>query len=260
MTKPMQDQVVLITGGGGHIGRATGAALAEMGCHLAILDRASADVDAFCTQIRAEYGVNAVLIEADLRAKSCFVEVVQQVGDQFGRLDGLVNNAAFYDDMPGWGVPFDEEGYEAWLAVMQVNLLAPFFLSQKLAPLLRGNGVGAIVNVASIYGLVGPDHGLYTGTVMTNPAAYAASKGGLIALSRWLSTVLAPDIRVNTVTPGGVERGQNPEFLARYEAKTPLGRMANEGDVAYAIKALLDPRASYITGQNLIVDGGWTAW
>ncbi|WP_299968634.1 SDR family oxidoreductase [uncultured Roseobacter sp.] len=260
MSPTMKDNVVLITGGGGHIGRATGAELAKQGCHLAILDRAGPHIDAFCAEMTAAHGITCNLIEADLRDASCFDAVAAEVKDRFGRLDGLVNNAAFYDDMPGWGVPFDEEGYDAWQAVMQVNLLAPFFLSQKLTPLLRARDAGAIVNVASIYGVVGPDHGLYAGTVMTNPAAYAASKGGLIALSRWLSTVLAPDIRVNTVTPGGVERGQNPEFLARYEAKTPMGRMATEDDVAYAIVSLLDPRASYITGQNLIVDGGWTAW
>ena len=95
---------------------------------------------------------------------------------------------------------------------------------------------------------------------MTNEAAYAASKGGLISLTMWLSTVLAPDIRVNAVTPGGVERGQNPKFLERYEARTPLGRMARESDIAGAIAFLLSDEASYITGQNIVVDGGWTAW
>lgn len=260
MTKPMQGKVVLITGGGGHIGRETCTALAEMGCHLVILDKASEGVEEFCSKMKFEHDVEALLIEADLQDKNSFDKVVEKVTRRFGRLDGLINNAAFYDDMPGWGVSFDEEGYDAWTAVMQVNLLAPFFLTQKFAPMLRENGAGAVVNVSSIYGLVGPDHGLYAGTVMTNPAAYAASKGGLIALSRWLATVLAPDIRVNTVTPGGVERGQNPEFLARYQSKTPMRRMAHESDIAYAITSLLDPRASYITGQNLIVDGGWTAW
>ena len=114
--------------------------------------------------------------------------------------------------------------------------------------------------MSSIYGLVGPDHSLYEGTEMTNPAAYGASKGGLQSITTWLSTVLAPDVRVNTVTPGGVERGQNPTFLARYESKTPLGRMATEADVADAIVYLLSPESKYITGHNLVVDGGWTAW
>ena len=95
---------------------------------------------------------------------------------------------------------------------------------------------------------------------MTNPAAYAASKGGLIQLSRWLSTYLAPEVRVNTVTPGGVERGQSEPFKSRYENKTPLKRMATEEDVANAVEFLVDPKSSYITGHNLIVDGGWTAW
>jgi NAD(P)-dependent dehydrogenase (short-subunit alcohol dehydrogenase family) len=258
MTRTMEGMTALITGGGGHIGRATGAALAAKGCNLAVLDKADASV--ICKDMANAHGIVAAQIDCDLMDPKALETVPNQMADQFGGCDALVNNAAFYDDMPGWGVPFGQEGYDAWVAVMRVNLLAPFFLAQSLAPQLKASGKGAIVNVASIYGVVGPDHSLYAGTEMTNPAAYAASKGGLIAVSQWLSTVMAPDVRVNTVTPGGVARGQLPEFVARYEAKTPLGRMATEGDVSYAIAMLLDPGAGYITGQNLLVDGGWTAW
>ena len=257
MTRSMDGMTVLITGGGGHIGRATGAALAEKGANLALLDKA--DTTDFCQDMIQQFGVRAEQIDTDLMDPKALEQVPAQMQDRFGGCDGLVNNAAFYDDMPGWGVPFGKEGYEAWMAVMQVNLLAPFFLAQSLTELLSASGKGSIVNIASIYGVVGPDHGLYAGTEMTNPAAYAASKGGLIAVSGWLSTVMAPKVRVNTVTPGGVARGQLPELVERYEAKTPLKRMATEQDVSYAIAMLMDPGAGYITGQNLLVDGGWTA-
>lgn len=254
----MNGMTILITGGGGHIGRATGRLLASRGANIAILDKA--DVRDYCSEISKEFGVTAKQIEADLLESASLEHIPAQMDESFGGCDGLVNNAAFYDDMPGWGVPFGEEGYEAWVAVMRVNLLAPFFLAQGLREQLSRSGKGAIVNIASIYGVVGPDHSLYEGTEMTNPAAYAASKGGLIALSKWLATVMAPKVRVNTVTPGGVERGQLHQFVERYEAKTPLGRMATEQDVAYAIMSFMDPNAAYITGQNLVVDGGWTAW
>ncbi len=113
---------------------------------------------------------------------------------------------------------------------------------------------------ASIYGMVGPDFSLYAGTSMGNPAAYAASKGGLLQLTRYLATALAPRVRVNAITPGGIVRGQPPAFIERYVAKTPLGRMATEEDFKGAIAYLASDLSRYVTGQNLVVDGGWTAW
>jgi len=256
----MKDSVLLITGGAGHIGRAVARSMAAGGCHVAILDKDGTGARKFTAALEQEFAVRTMALDDDLSASETFAAVKGQIAEKFGRLDFLVNNAAFYDDVPGWGVPFEDEGYDAWLAVMKVNLLAPFFLVQSLAPLLRASPHGSVVNVSSIYGIVGPDHSLYEGTTMTNPAAYAASKGGLCQLTRWLSTVLAPDVRVNTVTPGGVARGQNETFVARYNKKTPMQRMATEADIASAIAHLLSPASSYITGHNLVVDGGWTAW
>jgi len=129
-----------------------------------------------------------------------------------------------------------------------------------LTPLLRNSGTGSVINIASIYGMLGPDYSLYEGTAMGNPAAYAASKGGLIQLSRWLATTLAPAIRVNTITPGGVFRNQPDVFVERYKSRTPLGRMATEDDFRGAIAYLASDMSAYVTGQNLMVDGGWGAW
>ncbi|KZC99065.1 MULTISPECIES: SDR family oxidoreductase [unclassified Thalassospira] len=256
----MTNRIALITGGAGHIGQAVARKLAGNKVDVVLLDKDREQAARACSSITEEYQVNADFIPCDLSSPDAFSQVCETVSQQFGRMDFLVNNAAFYDDTPGWGVPFEEEGYEAWEKVMKVNLLAPFFLAQSLSSLLRKSESGAIVNVSSIYGLVGPDHRIYEGLNMTNPAAYAASKGGLIQLSRWLSTVLAPDVRVNTVTPGGIERGQDEQFVSRYEYKTPLGRMATNEDIAGAVAFLLSNDAAYVTGQNLIVDGGWTAW
>jgi len=256
----MKDSVALVTGGAGHIGGETCRRLAERGCHVAILDKNADAARAFAAKLHAASGIRAEVIMADLMDEACFAAVREQVQATFGRLDFLVNTAAFYDDAPGWGVPFEQESYEAWIKVLRVNTLAPFFLAQALWPLLKASQSGAIVNVSSIYGLVGPDHRIYEGTDMTMPAAYAASKGGLQQVTAWLTTVMAPHVRVNTVTPGGVARGQDAGFVQRYHQRTPLGRMATEGDVAGAIVYLLSPEASYITGHNLVVDGGWTAW
>lgn len=256
----MRNNVALITGGAGHIGSETARRLAANGTHVVICDKNAAAAKNLCENLAAEHGIKTLALFDDLLDENSFDAIASKIEEKFGQLNYIVNNAAFYDEMPGWGVPYEKEGYEAWQKVMQVNLLAPFFLVQKCTNLLKKSGHACVVNVSSIYGVVGPDHGLYEGLEMTNPAAYAASKGGLIQLTKWLSTVLAPDIRVNTVTPGGVARGQNEVFVKRYESKTPLGRMANENDVAGAIVFLLSSDASYITGQNIIVDGGWTVW
>lgn len=256
----MKGSVALITGGAGHIGRAVARSLAMDGCHVAILDKNTQGARELAGELGADFATRTLILDNDLGSKETFSNVAGQIAQNFDRLDFLVNNAAFYDDMPGWGVPYEEEGYDAWLEVMKVNLLAPFFLVQALTPLLRASPHASVVNVSSIYGVVGPDHNLYEGTVMTNPAAYAASKGGLNQVTRWLSTVLAPDVRVNTVTPGGVARGQNDNFIKRYNKRTPMQRMATEEDIASAITNLLSPRSSYITGHNMVVDGGWTAW
>jgi NAD(P)-dependent dehydrogenase (short-subunit alcohol dehydrogenase family) len=108
--------------------------------------------------------------------------------------------------------------------------------------------------------LYGPDLSLYEGTGMNNPAAYAASKGGLLQFTQWSATVLAPDIRVNAITPGGVFRGQDKAFVARYTQKTPLKRMAQEEDFKGAVAFLASDLSTYVTGQNISVDGGWGAW
>ena len=141
-----------------------------------------------------------------------------------------------------------------------MNLTAPFVLVQACAGALAASGQGSVINISSIYGVVGPDMSLYTGTSMANPASYGASKGGLIQLTRWMATVMAPDVRVNAISPGGVWRGQPEAFHSRYVARTPLGRMANEEDLKGAAAFLSSDLSAYVTGHNLIVDGGWTAW
>ena len=153
---------------------------------------------------------------------------------------------------------FEDQSMDAWQSAMEVNLSAAFDLTQGLLPLLKKGMDPSVINISSIYGLVGPDMGLYTGTSMGNPLAYAASKGGLLQMTKWLASVLAPDIRVNAVSPGGVFRGQPEAFVQRYIDKTPLGRMATETDVVGSMVFLASDLASYLTGQNIVVDGGFT--
>jgi NAD(P)-dependent dehydrogenase (short-subunit alcohol dehydrogenase family) len=179
-----------------------------------------------------------------------------------GSLDVLINNAAFVgtSDLKGWGVTFAQQTIETWRRALEVNLTAAFQLCQGLSPLLQSSGRGIIINIGSIYGEFGPDWSLYEGTSMNNPAAYGASKAGLLQLTRWLATTMAPAVRVNAISPGGIARGQAQAFVKRYEARTPLGRMATEDDFRGAVAFLASDMSAYITGQNLLIDGGWSVW
>jgi NAD(P)-dependent dehydrogenase (short-subunit alcohol dehydrogenase family) len=249
----LDGRVALVTGGAGHLGRALADAFADLGATVALADREPALTAA------VDHGSPFVV---DFSVDGAAAELPGRVQRELGRLDIVVNNAAFVgaSTLEGWAVPFAQQSVETWRAALEVNLTTAFALTQAAAPLLAASGHGSVVNVASIYGVVGPDHRLYEGTSMGNPAAYAASKGGLIQLTRWLATSLAPEVRVNAVTPGGIEREQPPAFVERYAARTPLGRMATEDDIVGAVTWLAGDLAAYVTGHNLVVDGGWTAW
>jgi NAD(P)-dependent dehydrogenase (short-subunit alcohol dehydrogenase family) len=252
-------RVAVITGGAGHLGRAMARMLASCGATIALIDRAGSSLEAAAGELPA--GRTATYV-CDLQHEEARSELAGRVQADLGRTDVLVNNAAFVGDsqLRGWVVPFAEQTIDTWRQALEVNLTAPFHLAQLFHPMLVASGHGVIINIGSIYGLLGPDMSLYEGTSMGNPAAYAASKGGLVQLTRWLATALAPDIRVNCITPGGVERGQPEVFSNRYIARTPLGRMAREDDFAGAVAFLASDASAYVTGQNLVIDGGWSAW
>ncbi len=258
----LSGRVALITGGAGHIGAAMAEALAELGCGVHLVDRDAESLDRLATRLADTWGSPVWTYVADLEDESARLAVVEDARSRCGRLDILVNNAAFVGDskLKGWVTRFEDQGLEAWRRALEVNLTATFHLSQACAGLLQASGHGSIVNIASIYGVVGPDLGLYAGTQMGNPAAYAASKGGMVQLTRWLATVMAPGVRVNCISPGGVARGQPEVFVERYVARTPLARMAVEEDFKGALAFLASDLSAYVTGQNLMVDGGWTTW
>jgi NAD(P)-dependent dehydrogenase (short-subunit alcohol dehydrogenase family) len=255
----MAGRTALITGGAGHLGRAMGAILAEAGATVILADRSD---EALAAARASESTGRLKTYRVDLEDEQARSEMPAWVRDQIGSLDVLINNAAFVGDsqLQGWVTSFEEQTLSTWRRAIEVNLTAPFHLCQLFTPLLRASGRGSIVNIGSIYGMVGPDMSLYDGLPMGNPAGYAASKGGLIQLTRWLATTLGPDIRVNSLSPGGIARGQPAAFAERYVARTPLGRMGTEEDFKGATLFLASDLSRWVTGQNIMVDGGWTAW
>ena len=163
-------------------------------------------------------------------------------------------------NLDGWSTSLENQSLDTWRRAIEVNLTACFKVIQSNKELLEKSSQGSIINIGSIYGIYGPDLSIYEGTEMNNPAAYSVSKGGLIQLTRWMSTVLAPKIRVNSISPGGVLRDQPEEFIKRYIERTPLKRMGSESDIVGAVIYLSTNLSSWVTGQNIIVDGGWGVW
>lgn len=252
----------LITGATGGIGRVISLTLAELGADLLLVDRPGSVYAPLIQEIARALDVDVQTRDCDLEVQGDRADLVESLRSQGGALHVLVNNAAFVgtSGLEGWATELEGQTVETWRRALEVNLTAGFDLSKGLAPLLKRRKGGSIINVGSIYGSYGPDYSLYAGTGMGNPAAYAVSKGGLIQLTRWMATTLAPDVRVNTISPGGVFRGQPEVFVNRYEARTPLARMATEDDFRGAVAYLASDLSLYVTGQNLAVDGGWGIW
>jgi NAD(P)-dependent dehydrogenase (short-subunit alcohol dehydrogenase family) len=255
----LRGRVALITGATGYIGKEIALTVAELGGGLILVDRPGSNYDQIKQNILDNWSVSIECIDCDLEDESSRVDLVKSVSQNNTNLDILINNAAFVgeSDLEGWIEDFDKQTIETWNRAIEVNLTAPFHLSKELAHLLRRSGNGSIVNIASIYGVNAPDYSLYEGTNMGNPAGYSVSKGGLIQLTKWLATTVSPDIRVNSISPGGVFRNQPKKFVERYEQRTPLSRMATEEDLKGVIAYLTSDLSRYVTGQNIIVDGGW---
>ncbi len=258
----LRGRVALVTGGAGHIGSAICDTLAELGASIATLDHHAGKCTATAHRIADSFGVKTLALPVDLADEPGVRAVPAQVVAQLGSLDILVHCAALVgtSSLQGWAVPFAQQSADTWRQALEINLTSAFVLTQAAAPALTASGHGSVIHIGSIYGVVGPDLSLYDGTTIGNPAAYGASKGGLLQFTRYLATSLAPHVRVNMITPGGVERGQDGAFRERYLRRTPLGRMAAEEDFKGAAAYLASDLSAYVTGQNLIVDGGWTTW
>ena len=258
----LNGRVALITGGAGHIGSTMGEALAELGAKIVVLDFTQEACNSISNRFQQLYNAECFPLAVNLSAENEVRGVPNAVLNQFGRLDILINCAAMVNtsNMEGWIAPFKEQNSELWRLALEINLTAPFILTQIFADALAASGHGTVINIGSIYGVIGPDMRLYEDTPLGNAAAYGASKGGLLQLTRWLATVLAPKVRVNAITPGGVWRNQPEAFVNRYIERTPLKRMGSEEDFKGATAFLASDLSAYVTGQNLIVDGGWTIW
>lgn len=249
----------LITGANGHIGQRIASTIAELGGDLVLVDKPEVGYGGMLERLRDSFNIEVTVMTCDLENENSREELITDLLQQKEPLNIVVNNAAMVGSLIGASAELKDESVDTWRRIVEVNLTAPFHLSKGLALKLKQSEHGTIINIASIYGVLGPNYSLYEGTEMGNPPAYAASKGGLIQLTRWLATTVAPHVRVNSVSPGGIERGQPESFKERYIRNTPLDRMGNEDDLKGVIAYLASDMSSYVTGHNIMVDGGLSA-
>jgi 2-deoxy-D-gluconate 3-dehydrogenase len=266
----LRGRVVIVTGGAGLLGAQYTRALSDAGAHAVVADVDGERAEKVASSVT---GAKALPLVADVSRPDSIREMVRGTVEEFGRVDGLVNNAALDpkidSEHPGeHAARFEEYPLDLWNRQLAVDLTGAFLCAQAVAPAMLAEGRGSIVNVSSIYGVVAPDQRLYREEgdeegeqAFFKPVSYSVTKAAVLGLTRYLAAYWAGrGIRVNALTPGGVRAGQDDGFVRRYGARTPLGRMAEPDEYSAAVRFLLSDASSYMTGANLVVDGGWTAW
>ena len=267
----LHGRVAVLTGGAGMLGRQYTRTLLAAGANVAVADLNAEQASEAARDAVERVGGEAIGWRVDVRDKADVETMARGVNDRWGHVDILINNAAIdpkFDSAVAaeQANTFEEFPLDLWRRSLEVNLTGAFLCCQAIGKLMVRQGRGAIVNVSSTYGLVAPDQRLYQRTgeaeqKLFKPAAYAVTKAGIAHLTRYLAAYWGhTGIRVNTLTPGGVFNAQDDEFVTRYAARTPLGRMAEQNEMNGAMLFLVSDASSYMTGANLVVDGGWTAW
>jgi NAD(P)-dependent dehydrogenase (short-subunit alcohol dehydrogenase family) len=251
----LSDKTAIVTGGGGTYGQIISHALLEMGAKVIITSTNIEKLDKFCEGLVDE-GYQPFPYELDLASTNSIDLFIERVMDDFKTIDVLVNNAVSrpmtdYNDV-----------VDNWEHSMKVNATGLFYLTRKVIEKMIPMRKGSIINISSIQGMVGPDFSLYDGLDFNAPTPdYFFHKAGMINLTRYFSNRVGRyNIRVNSISPGGIFNDQDPEFIKRYNEKTALGRMACGDDIKGAIVFLASDASSYVTGTNIVIDGGYTSF
>ena len=252
----LQDKVAVVTGGAGLIGKELIRGLAEAGatCILAEIDENRGEKVAEELKRRK---LNVIFRYLDITKEKSVSGLIKFIDKKFGRIDIWVNSA--YPKTKDWQAKFEDIKFASWKKNIDMHLNGYFICCQKIAEYMKKKKSGSVINFASIYGIAGPDFSIYKNTKMTMPAPYSAIKGGIITFTRYLASYYGKyNIRINCVSPGGVWDKQPNIFVKRHIEKIPLKRMANKEDIVGAIIFLASDAASYVTGHNLVIDGGWS--
>ncbi len=251
----VEGKSILVTGALGQLGRAYCTALAQAGARVIVSDVDGEACGKFAGELIGD--VDHIGIPLDVGDPASVKSAFATIEEQYGTLDVLVNNAGI-----AVFTPFAERSFEDFMRVFRVNAGGVFLCTQAASALMQKNGTkGVIVNIGSIYGVVSSNPSIYTDCNRMNSECYSGSKAAIIHMTKYFAAHLAPySIRVNCLSPGGVFNHQGEDFVENYTKKTPMARMGSEEDMARALLFLASRDCPYLTGHNLIVDGGFTAW
>ena len=255
----LEGRIVVITGGAGLVGRGFVRSVIENGGTAVIADIDESSGKKVQADLVTELGTDRIeFIRVDITSRESIRAMIDTILDRHGTIDALVNNA--YPRNRNYGRKFEDVTYEDFCENMNLHLGGYFLMSQEISRIMVGQKRGVIVNIASIYGFMAPRFDLYEDAGFTSPVEYSAIKGGLLSLTKYLASYLGKHgIRVNAMSPGGVHDNQPESFVAKYCAKTLTGnRMAEPDDLSGALAFLLSDASRYVTGQNIVVDGGWS--
>jgi NAD(P)-dependent dehydrogenase (short-subunit alcohol dehydrogenase family) len=266
----LDGRVAIVTGATGLLGKQHCYALAEAGANVVVADLSTAPSGQLAEEITEQTGRKTLVVSVDVTD----IQAVRQMRDavlrEFGHIDVLVNNAAINDKFENATLApelskFEHYPLELWQKSLDVNVTGTFLCAQVIGTEMAKRHKGSIINIASTYGIVAPDQSIYRlpdgSQRFYKSAAYPVTKGAVLSFTRFLAAYWGSSgVRVNALSPGGVENSQDEYFVESYASRTPLGRMANPRDYRGAIIFLASDASAYMTGANLVVDGGWTAW
>lgn len=260
-TFDVSNKVIIITGSAGLLGEQYADGFSQAKANVVLADINYQAAEKLAKNLKIKYKTKPLPIKFDITDKQSIKDMISKVLRKYGRIDVLINNAVDQGNTKSRTTHFEDLNVEDWNRAISVNLTGVFLCCQEVGKVMLKQKNGVIINISSTYGLVAPDQRIYGKSGQNASIFYSATKSGILNMTRYLASYWRnTGIRVNTLTPGGVEKGQDPQFIRNYAEKTMLGRMAKKDEYVGAMIFLASDASSYMTGSNLVIDGGWTAW
>ena len=257
----LSGRVVILTGAAGLLGEQYARGLSQAGANVVLADKCYSKCKKLEIDLKKEYDVNPLAIKIDITNKKSVKKMIAEIVNRYAKIDVLINNAMFQEGKKERAILFERFPLSSWNKVLSVNITGMFLCCQEVGKIMLKQKHGNIINISSIYGLVGADQRIYGKSGINSTIAYAATKSAILNFTRYLASYWHnTGIRVNTLSLGGVENNQDPYFIKNYSTKSMLGRMARKDEYVGSILFPASDASSYMAGSNLIVDGGWTAW